>query len=323
MAWHPISPPSRCARLVLPASLLVLASATQGANQPAPAYSVGAAFDEARARFVVFGGYRDGTYDGETWEHDGARWSRVASAGPSARNSPALAYDAKHRLVVLFGGDTRASGPLGDTWTWDGITWKRLDVPGPAARTTHTMTYDASRERIVLFGGVAGGQVLGDTWEWDGVRWEQRATDGPPARSLNGLAYDALRRRVVMFGGMSAFRPGAPPLGDTWEWDGQRWTAFSGAAPSARDHTTMAFDEMRGAVVLHGGGEGAARAESWAFDGRAWTRIATDGPPRMNARLYFAPRARALMLYGGFDAAPSSELWRLRAAAWALANGSP
>lgn len=310
-------------RVALPAGLLLLTSAPHSANQPAPAYSVGAAFDEARGRFVVFGGYRDGAYDGETWEHDGARWTRVTISGPSARNSPALAYDAKRKLVVLFGGDTRASGPLGDTWTWDGINWKQRDVPGPVARTTHTMTYDASRERIVLFGGVAGGHMLSDTWEWDGARWEQRAAGGPPPRSLNGLAYDALRRRVVMFGGMSAFRPGAPPLADTWEWDGQRWTAFAGTGPSARDHTAMAFDELRGAVVMHGGGEGVARAESWAFDGNAWTRLATDGPPRMNARLYFAPRARALMLFGGFNDAPSNELWLLRDAAWTLADGSP
>ncbi len=51
---------------------MVAARAPVAAAQlPPPLYSVGGAFDSARNRLVIFGGY-DGSYHGDTWEWDGA-----------------------------------------------------------------------------------------------------------------------------------------------------------------------------------------------------------------------------------------------------------
>jgi hypothetical protein len=284
---------------------------------PPAVYSVGTAYDAARARLVVFGGYMNGTYLGDTWEWDGATWQRVAVPGPSARNSPALAYDAAHRQVVLFGGDTRTTGALGDTWTYDGRTWRQIATPGPPARTTHQMVYDSRRRRVVLFGGSSGSQMLGDTWEWDGERWTQMATTGPAPRTLHGLAYDTKRGRTVLFGGTSVLAPDAPSHGDTWEWDGVRWTEVKTTGPSARDHVSMAYDPVRGTTVLHGGGLGPVDpGETWAYDGTKWTRITASGPRRRYARLEFDAGSQSLLLYGGFDTQPSNELWRLRGGTW-------
>jgi hypothetical protein len=282
---------------------------------PAPAYSVGSAYDTARNRLVMFGGF-NGRYVGDTWEWDGTSWTRSSATGPSARNSPAMVYDAARRQVVLFGGDTRATGALGDTWTFDGTTWRQLQVAGPPPRSTHQMVYDSRRQRVVVFGGAAGSAILGDTWEWDGTRWVQAATDGPSARTLYGLAYDSKRGRVVMFGGTGVLASGAPSSRETWEWDGTRWTLADTTGPSARDHIAMGYDAARGAVIMHGGGLGAVDpGETWAYDGR-WTRLTGEGPRRRYARLEFDARAQEMLLYGGFDRQPSNELWRLHAASW-------
>jgi hypothetical protein len=297
------------------------ASSPAAASSAPPAvYSVGTAFDRSRGRLVVFGGYGRGGYHGVTWEWDGARWSRRDIASPSARNGPEMAFDAARRQVVLFGGDTRATGPLGDTWVFDGDTWRDATPPlSPLARNGHAMVYDERRQRVVLFGGWSGGEMLGDTWEWDGARWTQVATSGPAPRALMGLAYDAARGRTVLFGGTARFAPDAPSFGDTWEWDGREWTRREVAGPSARDHIAMGYDAAHRRVVMHGGGssEDAAR-ETWGFDGSAWRRLATSGPSRRFARLILDQDAPAMLLYGGFDAQPSNELWLLRDTTWRL-----
>ena len=293
-------------------------------DTPPAAYSVGSAYDDARQRLVVFGGFLNGTYLGDTWEWDGSAWHRSPASGPSARNSPALVYDAARRQVVLFGGDTRATGALGDTWVYDGTQWREVQVPGPPARTTHQMVYDARRHRVVLFGGSSGSQMFGDTWEWDGEHWMRAAADGPAARTLHGLSYDAARGRVVLFGGTSVLAPNAPSFGDTWEWDGAHWRQVNVAGPSPRDHVSMDYDAGRRLTIMHGGGLGPVDpSETWAYDGTRWTRLTSSGPRRRYARLAFDTHERAMLLYGGFDREPSNELWRLRASSWERIAPSP
>src|SRR6185436_10346304 len=113
--------------IAVSALLTAAAPATIGSQtSPPAAYSVGTAYDAARGRLVVFGGYTRGQYVGDTWEWDGASWSRVPGPGPLARNGPAMVYDAARREVLLFGGDTRATGSLGDTWAFDGKAWRQI-----------------------------------------------------------------------------------------------------------------------------------------------------------------------------------------------------
>jgi hypothetical protein len=227
-----------------------------------------------------------------------------------------MAYDAARGQVVLFGGDTRATGALGDTWILDGSGWRQVPGEGPPPRSTHQMVYDSRRQRLVVFGGASGSEVLGDTWEFDGARWHQMATDGPSARTLHGLAYDSARGVTVLFGGVSRLAPDAASHGDTWEWDGTVWRRIDVQGPSARDHVAMTYDAARRVVVLHGGGLEEASAETWTYDGRSWRRASTAGPRRRFARLEFDPGSGSLLLYGGFDRQPSNELWRFRDDTW-------
>ena len=130
------------------------------------------------------------------------------------------------------------------------------------------------------------------------------------------MAYDAARGRTVLFGGTTAPRPDTPSLGDTWEWDGQRWTRINVTGPSARDHTQMVYDPARRVIVLHGGGLDEEATETWMYDGRAWTRAAFRGPSRRYAQMVFDTRSNAVLLYGGFAQQPSNEVWRLEESAW-------
>ena len=159
------------------------------------------------------------------------------------------------------------------------LLWTQKQDVGPTGRIFPAMTFDASRERVVLFGGqVAGGVNTGDTWSWDGADWTQVSDMGPSARAGGAMAFDALRERVVLFGG-------TPITGavDTWEWDGAEWTQVADSGPEARYTHAMTFDVVAQRVLVFGGLSGpptsSELADTWAWDGAAWTEVAHFGPP--------------------------------------------
>lgn len=73
---------------------------------------------------------------------------------------------------------------------------------------------------------------------------------------------------------------GGATLGDLWAWDGNDWTML--AAP-ARSNPTLAYDEARDRLVLHGNQpllrNGYDTQDTWEWDGTTWTQRATVGVP--------------------------------------------
>jgi Galactose oxidase, central domain len=95
----------------------------------APVQLVG---DPTTHTIVLFGGTCShagcgGTFDlNETWTWDGTAWTQQHPVhAPSPRSDSAIAYDAAHGRVVVFGGDDDNGRMLNDTWTWDGADWVR------------------------------------------------------------------------------------------------------------------------------------------------------------------------------------------------------
>lgn len=182
---------------------------------PGPLDHHAMAYDEARGAVVVQGGADGGSIlPGETWIFDGEAWTRAADAasGPGQRVHHAMAYDARRRRVILFGGFGEDGDPPADVWEWDGSRWQTVTSPGPGPRSRHRMAYDAERGVTVLYGGTDEAS----TWTWDGRAWRRVATEGPPPRDMHAMAWDARRRRIVLYGGGGT-------RSDLWEWDGERW----------------------------------------------------------------------------------------------------
>jgi hypothetical protein len=235
-----------------------------------------AAYDSARGVLVLFGGLQtpDVNFE-ETWEWDGAAWTRHDVPGPGAREGPGMTYDAVRQRVVLFGG-AQGGRVLSDTWTWDGATWAQLSEAGPAPRYPGGFAFDAVRGRVLLFGGheVTPSQfnTYGDTWEWDGAAWTQASSVGPTPRDGARAAFDAQRGQVVLFGGIQ-IEPAIRFLDDTWVWDGVTWAAAAGSGPPGRGHHAMAYDPIGERVLVFGGSDGpgpSLRRDTWAWDGQAW-----------------------------------------------------
>ncbi len=256
------------------------------ATSPTSQYSHAMAYDSVRGKVVLFGGSAGvNTYNDETWEWDGTSWAKKTPAdpegdgNPSARYWHAMAYDSARGKVVLFGGSTD-SGSNNETWEWNGTSWTKktpTDPEGdgnPSARYSHAMAYDSARGKVVLFGGYAGG-YNGQTWEWDGTSWALKTPtdpegDGnPSARGRHAMAYDSARGKVVLFGGGTSI-----VNNETWEWDGASWAKKTSADPendgnpTARAGHAMAYDSVRGKVVLFGGynTDSGYNNETWEFD---------------------------------------------------------
>lgn len=174
---------------------------TNLATSPPARNEAAMAFDAARGRMVMFGGFGT-TLLAETWEYDGTTWiQRSPTNNPGARIAATAVYDSKRQRVVVFGGSS-ATGARNDMWEWDGTDWTERAISGtrPTGRFSHGMSYDAARDVIVVFGGSDGTSESRDTWELvDGVTWHDRTQSSGPPRAFDAqLAYDALERQTVM-----------------------------------------------------------------------------------------------------------------------------
>ena len=173
------------------------------------------AYDSARKRTVLFGGFTTSGETADTWEWDGKNWTRSKlTASPPARFGHAMAYDPARGHTVMFGG--LAQGIFADTWVWNGKSWTQIKpAVSPPARVNHAMAYDSARGRTLMFGGSGSPSLLADTWEWDGKNWTRsKPAASPSVRSFHAMAYDSARDRTVLFGGASL----AGFLADTWEY---------------------------------------------------------------------------------------------------------
>lgn len=286
---------------------------TPNSASPAPRHSHGMTYDAARRRIVLFGGSLVANAENagadDTWEWDGAVWTKTALAGspqPSARFVPGMAYDAARERVVLYGGayyDTSFQQILShdDTWEWDGTMWIEQNPVGPLPAAPpwvykHPMAYDAVLGRVLLHDS-------GSIWGWDGTAWTEQLTAGPSPSSpynQNAMVYDVAHNRIVVV-----------EYDKTWLWDAPGWTEFaaSNASPGKRWRAAMAYDAQRGRIVLFGG-DVAGATDTWEWDGRTWTeRTPALSPPCCGNMVYDEAHNRTFY-YGWF------ETWEWDGAVW-------
>jgi len=235
-----------------------------------------------------------------------------------------MAYDSTHSQVVLFGGqgpttqqdvDNLILGVLNDTWVWDGTNWtQKVPQTSPAARVGHAMAYHAAKGQVVMHGGYINGPVgyADDTWVWNGSNWiEQFGSTYPGLRAGAAMAYDSAHAQVVLFGGTGALtESGSSFLGDTWLWDGSQWTQASPqTSPGPRAGHGMAYDSVRGQVVLFGGNglqniQGPCCTtlnDTWVWDGSNWTQESpkTSPPVRSEFAMAFDAAQSRVVMFGG------------------------
>lgn len=295
---------------------------------PSPRRNHAMAYDAARGKVVLYGGFFETWEEGpiylaDTWEWDGSVWTEIAVPGPGPLAHHAMAYDAARGRIVLFGGRD-ATSPAGDTWEWNGAGWSLVAQTGPSPRVGHDMAFDSVRARVLLFGG-HDGQAVEDLWSWNGIGWTPVVGPGPGERTDPAMTYDPQRDRLILFGGRDNLDPWSDThYGDTWEHDAQSWALAKPAGLTARHFHAMTYDAARETAVLHGGSITGADflGGTWERSDGVWTQVSTTGPgPRsQHAMAYDAARA-VTVLYGGWtEAGLTSETWEWDGIEWTLSS---
>lgn len=281
----------------------------RGVTGPAFRSSHAMAFDAARGRAVIVGGFSlvvgQNELLADTWEFDGTTWVQRATGGITPCQNPVAVYDSFRNKTVMFGGLGFNLVPTyqRETYEWNGSAWVNRELYGPAGRYLHAMAYDAARRQVVMFGGItSAGSRDSDTWVFDGSAWTRVATTGPAPRYGHSMAYDPIRQRVVLFGGFGG-STAKQALADTWVWDGTSWQLAASVGPTPRFFHAMAHDASRGVVTLVGGRSQAGEelSDVWEWSGSSWTSAGTDslGPREQFTMAFDSVRGR-LITFGGW-----------------------
>jgi hypothetical protein len=129
---------------------------------------------------------------------------------------------------------------------------------------------------------------------------------------------------VLVFGGHTA----AAELGDTWMWNGEDWTQVADGGPERINHA-MAFDAMRGRVVLFGGAANFPSTlqvlnDTWKWAGQDWTQRADTGPAGRHLHVMAFDAARGVVvLFGGADETGQQsygDTWEWNGITWTQAS---
>jgi hypothetical protein len=326
--------------LVAPLALLVasvLSSATPaGAATPAsPTWSslstpsgppglsdATEAYDPANQTIVLFGGLTsNGSPSDATWVWSGSTWSQAVPQiqGPAARSGASLAYSQTLNQLVLFGG-MASTGLLNDTWAWNGQSWVALTpTTAPPVREDASLAVDANGN-LVLFGGTGAIQSSSSVIQGSPATTDPAASTAPAASTDSATSAASTPSATE-----TAASTDLEVLADTWVWDGSDWGLQSGAEPPARTGATLTWDPDLGATVLFGGSgtpAGASAtpmADTWTWDGSAWTEAvpAISPPARTEAVADYAAALGGVVMTTGSGAAGAlDDTWSYDGTTW-------
>lgn len=288
--------------------------------RPTPRFYPNIAYDEARKRLIVHGGFGAGNVArGDTWEWDGSRWSS-STGGPDARGASGVAYDPIGGRTLLYGGFT-ATQTFADLWSWNGVSWTELPNPQPNPGRLAGMcaAFDRARSQLFVF---ASEDNDARTWTWNGASWvEHVLAEHPDARYNSACAYDATREQLVLFGGVH----GNTVRGDTWIWNGASWSEFQGPGPEPRQSAALIYDARRKLLILFGGARGGSSLDdTWEWDGTGWREGITEAAARGRGQTgsAFDTEHGRVLLFGGQTSSVLNDLWELRTRAGACSSAA-
>lgn len=140
------------------------------------------------------------------------------------------------------------------------------------------------------------------------------------------MVHDETFGKTVLFGGLDE---NGDPLGDTWEWDRSNWALRSNSPALARAQAAIAYDPVRGGVVMFGGRGAQLYNDTWFWrsDLGLWVPIAFGGPPaRQSHAMAYDPIDGGILLVAGSDGSTNgirSDQWFLPSASSTWVQVSP
>src|SRR5262245_53369855 len=148
------------------------------------------------------------------------------------------------------------------------------------------------------------------------AQWQSLPTLPPvPALRFAAVATGP-GERLFLFGGQTV----TGTVSELWRFTGAEWQQPGAPPVGARRQAALAFDSLRGELVLFGGTDAnqALLGDTWVFDGAAWTqRLPPQSPsPRSGAAMAFDQRRQRTVLFGGNPGTPVADTWEWNGIDW-------
>lgn len=282
------------------------------------------AWDAADNEIVMFGGGNWGgnyTARSDTWTFAGGQWTEWnVSTHPPPLWGAMMAYDAKDRYVVLFGGSTPRYPLFEDlTWIWSNGTWTNITSTAgtpPMSRWLGGMAYDAADQYVVLFGGEGLFGYFNDTWEFSAGKWTNLTSSlrspSPGPRSDVGAVYDPNASCVLLNSGTS----GGAAINESWCYSDLNWTEYNvSVGSSGYAAASLAYLPAYSEVARWGGNF--SDNGTWTFSNASWTNRSLRPFPsvRVHPAMAYDPRDGYAVLMGGAvrprQAVEGNDTWAL------------
>ncbi len=151
--------------------------------------------------------------------------------------------------------------------------------------------------------------------------WQQESFSITFARTGFAVVFDSKRGHAIAYGGRGSEQSYPFDLGDIRAWSQRRVVdqtpmVGSGISPTSRAFHAMAFDDVRGVVVMFGGA--GMLADTWEWNGRTWRFREVFGPPPRSRHVMVYDRARhRTVMFGGIeDQAAAGDVWEFDGDRW-------
>jgi hypothetical protein len=246
---------------------------------------------------------------------------KLAPPAPTSRELDAMAFDAVHNDILMYGGSGFGSGPetsSRETWTFDAGGWHLLHPVTSPDVVAGWMTEDPVSGAIVLVGAASPPNRPIETWTWDGATWTKRGDLPFASQSLVGMAALPARGQLML---VTAPTIGPSTADDTWTWAGSSWRLDQSATALPVEGSTPALvsDPAHRRVVAVLTGNANSRSETWTWNGSTWSQLAANEVAPFDpitATMTADPRTGDVLLYiGGGDVRVGST-WTLSGSAW-------
>jgi hypothetical protein len=264
------------------------------------------------------------TKENPVWSWNGKEWKKIDASGPASRSLSAGALNKKTNDIVMFGGVGKKNyeEQMSDVWSFDGKSWNRIETNSIGPRDHHQMVYADHLDAFISYGGQNAERNFDSaTYVLKEKTFKALNMYGPGSRFHFGMAYDPLRKKVVLYSGGTR---GKPLDTDVWEFDGTKWERIVPVQKiSGRVWASMVYNDKLKMVLMHGGKSNSSDGrfdfsnETWGWDGKTWTLVATNGPTGLLMALGYDPKRDVVVAFGGSgDTTMSAHLWELHNGTW-------
>ncbi|QHT65992.1 hypothetical protein GXP67_04560 [Rhodocytophaga rosea] len=266
-------------------------------------------YHPASKALLLFDGY---AIHLDSTQNDVWKWAQIKAFGPGSRSGNAAALHTKTGQIYLFGGwgENFLKDNKDDTWIFNGSTWEKVNTGPIDAHDHHKMVFADHLGAFVIYSGrnAISGQPDSLTWLLKENVFTPLSIPGPGPRGNVGFAYDPGRKKLVLFGGKRYDQPA-----DLWEFDGKIWKQIEVPDIGVTTGHAMTYSEELHMIIIHG-----TNGETWNWNGKSLSKIASGGPLGSGLALGYDPARKVIAAYGGFGEHNTikSALWELKGGEW-------